>query len=509
MHSKKRRNGFGGYSLYPKAQPSYPGLKYLKQKSSFWIAAFALIAFVSGNMIGQHGWYAFMGAIWADGNDSMIVYDGVGMPVAKVPNYAKLYGLPKDYTYRLIPQDALMDLPSYAALQDDKHPQHDLAEQTYSVAHAGDYTTGKLHAGAHDGVDIRVPEGTPVIAMGNARVFKVADDPAGLGLYVTLKLPNVPDPKDPKKTIDLYCTTGHMSAQMVVADQIVRKGDVIGYSGKTGFATGAHVHVQCDRGGSSNPEENAPYIPYFPFTGTELREAKLSFVQAINSGFHQDRIFAYSVDPIAYVEAKYAGTKGPAIVKNPSGTDVVSANPALTDPPVIKPAKSTTVLRSERVARRLSQRRLILGDKIVVKPGTAVVTTGLIPVLTAPPASSAASSVSSISSVSAPAAPVTTAGTTVASVELQTPETFAGRSWETVRVSLLDAQGKRVANPILKEDIVIRIAYGTAEIRPQTLSALDFKDGRAEVSILPRGSRTVVLEVLGWNVLSKPIAFED
>ena len=487
--TKKRTSGFGRRNLYPRAQPSFPGLRYLKQKSSFWIAALSLIAFVSGNLIGQHGWYAFLASIWAAGDDSLIVYEGMIAPVKKVPNWGKLYGAPQDYTYRLIPQDSLVDLPPYSALHDENSPLHTLAEQTYSVAHAGDYKTGKLHSGAHDGVDIRTPPGNEVLAMGNGRVEKVGDDPAGLGLYVTIKLPNVPDPKDPKKTTDLYCTTAHLSAQLVAVDQIVRKGEVIGYSGKTGFATGAHIHVQCD-------DKSAPYYPYSPFTGTELREAKLTFVQAINSGFHQERIFEYSIDPMAYIEAKYPAPQ--AIVSR--GQDIAGADPSLVNTPQISPAKKAQLAREERLARRKSQ-RAILGETITVRPGPS-------PLVSASPTPPVVAPSPEPQPTPQPA-PVSVS-TDVARIELSVPESFRGRSWETVRITLLDAQGNRVTRPSLKQDIVVRTAYGLAEIRPQKVSILDFKEGIAEIQVLPRGTRTVVLEIPSpWSVLSQPIPYEQ
>ena len=47
---------------------------------------------------------------------------------------------------------------------------------------------------------------------------------------------------------------GHMSRTAVSAGQAVKKGQVIGYEGSTGRATGAHVHYEVIVHGSSvNP----------------------------------------------------------------------------------------------------------------------------------------------------------------------------------------------------------------------------------------------------------------
>jgi hypothetical protein len=123
---------------------------------------------------------------------------------------------------------------------------------------------------------------------------------------------------------------------------------------------------------------------------------------------------------------------------------------------------------------------------------------------------SVSSEISVFSSSSASSVATQAAATEVARIELTVPESFQGRAWVTVRVTLLDADGKRVTRPILKNDIVLHAAYGTVEIRPQTLSTLDFKDGVATAKVLPRGTRTVVMEAMApWNVLSRPIAYGD
>jgi murein DD-endopeptidase MepM/ murein hydrolase activator NlpD len=81
----------------------------------------------------------------------------------------------------------------------------------------------------HLGTDYAAPEGTPIIATGDGVVVE-AEYSANNGNYVKLKHD------------DTYTTQYlHMTKQAVRAGQSVRQGQVIGYVGSTGLATGPHV----------------------------------------------------------------------------------------------------------------------------------------------------------------------------------------------------------------------------------------------------------------------------
>jgi hypothetical protein len=94
-------------------------------------------------------------------------------------------------------------------------------------------------------------------------------------------------------------------------------------------------------------------------------------------------------------------------------------------------------------------------------------------------------------------------------VEVTHDGVFTGRSWETIRVRILDASGEQVRSPDLPSDIYLRTAFGDAEFKPSQLTRFDFDNGTATVQMLPRGKRTVIVEVKPYGVMSKPMAFGE
>lgn len=96
----------------------------------------------------------------------------------------------------------------------------------------------------HKGVDFAAPTGTPIYAAGDATV-EVAGPFSSYGNYVRLR-----------HTSDYATAYGHMNAvaKGLKPGMRVRQGDVIGYVGSTGRATGPHLHYEILKGGSQvNP----------------------------------------------------------------------------------------------------------------------------------------------------------------------------------------------------------------------------------------------------------------
>ena len=103
-----------------------------------------------------------------------------------------------------------------------------------------------LRPDLHHGVDIHVPEGTPVRAMKGGTVV-AAGPRGGYGLAVVLDHGG--------GLVTLYA---HLSHVGVRAGERVEGRAVLGRSGSTGDATGPHLHFEVLRGG--RPADPVPLL---------------------------------------------------------------------------------------------------------------------------------------------------------------------------------------------------------------------------------------------------------
>jgi murein DD-endopeptidase MepM/ murein hydrolase activator NlpD len=116
-----------------------------------------------------------------------------------------------------------------------------LAASTPSIWPAHGWLTGTFggrsdpftgEPGFHQGIDISTDKGSPVYATADGTVDLAG--PAGdYGNLIALK-----------HNFGLVTRYAHLSAFAVKVGQTVRRGDVIGYVGATGRATGAHLHYE-------------------------------------------------------------------------------------------------------------------------------------------------------------------------------------------------------------------------------------------------------------------------
>ncbi|HAX98362.1 MAG TPA: hypothetical protein DCY12_05620 [Candidatus Atribacteria bacterium] len=91
----------------------------------------------------------------------------------------------------------------------------------------------------HSGLDIFAPRGTPVIAPGNGRVCFVGIN-GGLGQMIIMRHNN-----------QYETVYGHLSGYNVKVNQPVKRGDCIGFVGKTGNSTGYHLHYEIHKQGKA------------------------------------------------------------------------------------------------------------------------------------------------------------------------------------------------------------------------------------------------------------------
>lgn len=472
---KSAQKSFRVRPIYRVKKPRFSDV--LRQKLSFIIASFSLMAFVVGNMVGQHGWYYFWRSVLGKEDVSTMVFVGFVPPITKVPDYSrwKEYGGGElDHTYRQVPQDLLVPLPAYDStlLKNRSNVSETLLEYVYSVGNLGDYATGSDHGGSHVGVDIRVPIGTPVVSIGNGIVETAVNQSYGYGHYVVIRHPNVPDPENPSKTTTVYSVYAHLDVLLVSAGQTVRKGEQIATSGDTGFASGPHLHFQIDK-------ESAPFHPYWPFTSSQASEKRLTLQQAVNAGLHQSNGDLYTYSPLLLVQA-YQG-------------DVPVLRIASQDGPKISPV--------ERRTQRISTR---------------------VPKVLPPVAMQTFSSVSS----GTPSLLPQISTTTVAQVEpiIETPRGGSStdvdrlrfvvpsaltHGWQTIRLEALSRDGTLVSSPSFSGRVYLTTEFGEASMRPEYLEAKDFANGSATIQFLARGTKTVILATRGtFTTVSAPMVYQ-
>lgn len=101
----------------------------------------------------------------------------------------------------------------------------------------------------HTGIDLAAPQGTPIYAAKAGVINDAGWSPVGYGYYVKINHGGGVE--------TLY---GHMSRISVRSGQRVNKGALIGYVGRTGFATGPHLHFEVRiRGRTQNPWSFLPH----------------------------------------------------------------------------------------------------------------------------------------------------------------------------------------------------------------------------------------------------------
>ncbi len=128
------------------------------------------------------------------------------------------------------------------------------------------FSMGRMHPilgrmRAHRGVDYAAPTGTPVRAAGKGRV-KFRGWQSGYGNVVILEHGN--------NHTTLY---GHLSrfAKGLATGDRVQQGEVIGYVGMTGLATGPHLHYEFRVKGIHQDPLTVELPKAEPLTGSELR----------------------------------------------------------------------------------------------------------------------------------------------------------------------------------------------------------------------------------------------
>ncbi len=234
-------------------------------------------------------------------------FDGTVYPIKKVPNWVELDSSDWDKTYNQLRSSSLVNTPYYdpnklkipvenlkwGDTDDDKIR---VMKITYSVPYMGNYLLdGRENAGSHLAVDIKIPNGTPVYAIANGTVSKVSNQSSGFGHHIVIQHNNFPTLTNPNARETLHSSYSHLGNIEVEVGDVVRKGDLIAYSGETGTATTPHLHFQLDN-------DDAPWHPYWPFTSSEAYSAGLDFFSAVNAGLGKDSALRTTINPMKFVQ---------------------------------------------------------------------------------------------------------------------------------------------------------------------------------------------------------------
>lgn len=140
--------------------------------------------------------------------------------------------------------------------------------QTQSFGARPDVYNARYGLRAHNGIDIACPSKTPILATADGWVYKIglekynSFDTSGYGRYIKLVHDAIGDGF-------FKTTSAHLDSVVVTPKQLVKKGQLIGYSNNTGFSDGPHLHfgvAPCDANGI-DLEPNNGYSGYIDPNG--------------------------------------------------------------------------------------------------------------------------------------------------------------------------------------------------------------------------------------------------
>lgn len=116
----------------------------------------------------------------------------------------------------------------------------------------------KRHRRRHQGIDLAAPKNTPIYSIDHGVVVYAGHGFTGYGRLVIIEHLN--------KSYNSYYA--HLSRYKVERGDVVKKGDLIGLMGRSGRATGVHLHFEIRRNNMAlNP------LDYLPSPATSTAKA--------------------------------------------------------------------------------------------------------------------------------------------------------------------------------------------------------------------------------------------
>lgn len=195
-------------------------------------------------------------SVSANSVDSFPAFDRASMPIEKIPNWGAMK-TPEEWNraYNQMTPADFVPVPFYDLItltvplknlektRDDPKTINLLTEKLfYSTRYFGAYDVdAEEFTAVHPGIDLKLPDGTPVGAVAGGRVHEVRRDDNSLGLHVIIEH-RAPDGKV------YYSIYGHLASTNLKNGEDVKVGQTVGIVGMTGNTSGPHLHLQIDRG---------------------------------------------------------------------------------------------------------------------------------------------------------------------------------------------------------------------------------------------------------------------
>lgn len=418
-------------------------------------------------------------------------FDGTIAPIKKAPNWVALTTEEFKMTYNELEQRGkLVSFPNYnpANLKISVNSltwgnkAHDAIRNekiTFSVPYMGNYKLdGVEYGGGHLAVDIKTPTGTPVYAIGNGIVKKTSEQLYGFGKHVVIEHKNFPSIDNQSQKTNYYSSYSHLSSVSASEGSIVRKGDLIGYSGSTGTSTTPHLHFQIDK-------SSTPWQPYWHFTSKEAADAGYNFTTAINAGFKKEDAIQNTINPMAYVQ-KYAS--GSVVSSDTSTSTSTSTSTNTTTTETTSTSTTTT--------------------------STNTSTSGTINAINNTDSNSSTNTTSSTNSTSSSVSTDTTDTSDdepltedFVTFEIDSRSTFeAGQDFE-IKIKAVTRTGEVVTNYNPTSPVRIELMQGSATINPSRLGKADFINGIATITISPRSESPIQFMIKTDTVMKESQVF--
>lgn len=472
-------------------------------------------------------------------------FDGTTLPIKQSPNWT-VTGGKNDLTFAQYTNATLIDLPKYEPKQLETRcdDPNDLSYQnaclTFTTVYMGNYHLDHQEfAGSHLAIDIRVPIGTPIYAVANGYVEIAEQRVTGFGKYIVIRHEAVPLVGGGTDT--LYSSYAHLSEVLAKVDTVVKKGELIGYSGNSGISTTPHLHFQIDR-------SRAPFHPWWPFSSSEASKANMTFFDGINNGLGKEEARKNTVNPLEWVQ-KYlnypAGEKNtsqatPTPTATKSAATVTPTKPPDESPQATEDAQfpnalridspKTTLLAGESISLTLTaldkdgnifaspmfdgELPLSLSGVGLIDPQSLRSRSFKNGVATVEFSAGATTGIAIISVDRYPETElkleVVEKPGTVSVFEVQTDGRFTVGKQETITIKTIDEKNN-VTPRSFPGTATISFEKGSGKLAKNKLTSKDFQDGIATVTFVPLTEDDIQIKVRSGVIIgeSKRITFED